>query len=162
NTLWDVRVGRFVYTQTNDPSTGDETIPSRLDLPANITTGAPPTFGSVQIIRTTGKATLSHYRAGLFGADHQTKIGVQVEKGEHHSPTVGPTGTRYVYNNGAPSQAISNDPSNTGGSFITSAAFASDTATVGDRVTISAGLRFDHARAISQDLHGVDLHGDET
>ena len=46
--------------------------------------------------------------------------------------------------------------------FITAAAFASDAITVGDRLTINAGVRFDHSRAISQDLHALDLEGHET
>src|SRR6185503_6058138 len=37
-----------------------------------------------------------------------------------------------------------------------------DAVTIGDRVTLNAGLRFDHTRAISQDLPAVDLHGNET
>ena len=46
--------------------------------------------------------------------------------------------------------------------FITAAAFASDAITVGDRLTINAGLRFDHSRAISQDLRALDAEGRET
>ena len=53
-------------------------------------------------------------------------------------------------------------PSNIGGMFITAAAFVSDAITVGDRLTINAGLRFDHSRAISQDLHALDAQGRET
>ena len=33
---------------------------------------------------------------------------------------------------------------------------------MGDRLTINAGLRFDHSRAISQDLHALDPEGRET
>ena len=47
-------------------------------------------------------------------------------------------------------------------SFITAAAFASDAITVGDRLTINAGVRFDHSRAISQDLPALDATGRET
>ena len=36
---------------------------------------------------------------------------------------------------------------------MTASAFATDAVTVGDRLTINAGVRFDHSRAISQDLH---------
>jgi hypothetical protein len=39
---------------------------------------------------------------------------------------------------------------------VTASAFASDAITLGDRLTISAGLRFDRSRASSQDLHAVD------
>jgi hypothetical protein len=46
--------------------------------------------------------------------------------------------------------------------FVTAGFFATDAITVGDRLTINAGLRFDHSRAISQDLPAVDLQGRET
>ena len=36
--------------------------------------------------------------------------------------------------------------------FVTLGLFASDAITIGDRLTINAGVRFDHSRAISQDL----------
>ena len=45
---------------------------------------------------------------------------------------------------------------------ITAAAFASDAITLGDRLTINAGVRFDHSRAISQDLPALDAQGRET
>ena len=45
---------------------------------------------------------------------------------------------------------------------VTASAFASDAITLGDRLTISAGLRFDRSRASSQDLHAVDAEGQET
>jgi TonB dependent receptor len=114
------------------------------------------------LIRTTAKATLSHYQRGLLAADHEWKVGTQFEKGEHYAPVVVPTGVRYVDNNGRPFQAISSDPSINGGQFITAAAFASDALTIGERLTINAGVRFDRSRAISQDLIAVDSAGRET
>ena len=138
-TVWDVRVGRFVYAREDDPSTGSRTTPSHFDRATNVSSGAPQTFGGLTLIRTTAKATLSHYRPSLLGADHQWKIGGQVEEGESYGPSIIPTGVRFVDDNGRPFQAISSDPSMTGGSFITAAAFASDAITVGDRLTVSAG-----------------------
>ena len=46
--------------------------------------------------------------------------------------------------------------------FITSAGFVSDAITLGDSLTINAGLRFDHSRAISQDMPVLDSRGRET
>ena len=159
STVWDVRVGRFVYAREDDPSTGNRTTPSRFDRATSVFSGAPQTFGGLTLIRTTAKATLNHYRPSLLGADHQWKIGGQIEKGEAYGPSIIPTGVRFVDDNGRPFQAISSDPSMTGGSFITAAAFASDAITVGDRLTISAGVRFDHSRAISQDLQRARSDG---
>ena len=162
NTLWDLRVGRFVYSRDDDPSTGDRTTPGRMDTGTGIFSGAPQTFGGLTLIRTTAKATISRYRAGLWGVDHQWKSGVQFEQGEHRSPSIIPTGVRYVDSNATPLQAISSAASNYGGLSRTSSAFVSDAVTLGDRLTINAGLRFDQSRAISQDLHSVDLQGRET
>ncbi|MEO7275759.1 MAG: TonB-dependent receptor [Vicinamibacterales bacterium] len=161
-TVWDVRVGRFVWAREDDPSTGNRTTPSRFDRATNLFSGAPQTFGGLTLMRTTAKATLTHYRPSLLRADHQWKIGTQVEQGESHGPSIIPTGVRFVDDNGLPFQAISSDPSLSGGLFLTAAAFASDAITVGDRLTIDAGVRFDHSRAISQNLRAIDPAGRET
>jgi hypothetical protein len=162
NTLWDVRVGRFVYLRHDDPSTGSFTTPSRFDQVTGVTSGAPQQFGGLTLIRTTAKATLNHYQRQLFGAAHAWKMGTEVEKGEHRQPIVFPTGTRYIDNNGQPFQSVSRAPANNGGQFITASLFVTDAVTIGDRLTVNAGVRFDHSRAISQDLPAVGLNGRET
>ena len=162
NTVWDVLVGRFVFDQKNNPSTGNRTIASHTDSATGVVSGAPPSFGSVTIKRTNAKATVSHYSAGFLGADHEWKAGMQVEKAGHHSINVIPTGVRYTERGGAPSQTFSADPASIGGQFVTGSAFASDGLTLGNRLTVNAGVRFDHNRAYSQDLPGVDLSGSET
>ena len=158
NTLWDVRLGRFAYTQRDEPSTGDPSIAGRIDS-SGVSSGAPSLIGGPTITRTTAKGGLSHYRPALMGGDHQWKTGVQIEKGDHHSVSVIPTGRRFVDILGQPSEVISSPPSHIGASFVTAAAFASDAVTVGDRLTINAGIRFDHHRAASQDLEAIDSYG---
>jgi len=167
NTLWNVRVGRFVYSRFDDSNSGNPATPSRFDRVTGVTSGAPtgqvPTVpGGLTLIRTTVKATLSQYRSALVGADHEWKIGTQIERGEHFQSAVIPGGTRFVDDNGQPFQAISAAASDSGGLFITTSAFASDALTIGNRLTINAGLRFDHSRAISQDIPAVDATGHET
>ena len=160
-TVWDVRVGRFVYVQKNAPATGERSVANHLDTLTNVISGGPQSFSELTLIRTTAKSTLNHYRAGLWGADHAWKMGLQLERGEHHSPVVVPTGVRYLDRNG-PFAAVFSEPSNTGGVFVTTGAFVTDAITVGDALTVNAGLRFDHSRAISQDLPRVDLQGQAT
>ena len=160
--MWDVRVGRFVYTQENTPSTGDFTAASRIDNATNVASGAPQAFSTVSIARTTAKATMSRYQAGWLGADHQWRIGGQVERGGHHATNVIPTGMRYVDVAGQAFRAISSAPSHAGAQFVNYSAFATDALTLGERVTINAGLRYDYTRAFSQDLSAVDLQGGET
>ena len=162
NTVWDVRVGRFVFTRKDDPSTGNMTTPSRFDRATGVFGGAPQTFGGLTLIRTTAKGTMNHYRPDLFGTDHEWRIGGQLEKGEHLLSSIIPNGVRFVDNNGQPFQAISSAPSLTGGTFITASGFVSDAVSVGNLLTINAGVRFDHSRAISQDLRALDAQGRET
>jgi Carboxypeptidase regulatory-like domain len=161
NTLWDVRAGRFVYDREDDPSTGNRTTAGRFDQVTNVSSGAPQTFGGSNIIRTTAKATVSRFRPGLWGADHQWKMGGQFDRGDHHVPSVIPTGVRFVDNGGQPFQAISRAPSHEGGVSLTASGFVADTITRGG-LTISAGLRFDHSRALIQDLQALDPEGRET
>src|SRR6185295_11403610 len=122
----------------------------------------PQQIGGLTLIRTSAKATLSHYQRRLLGANHALKMGMEIEKGEHRQPLVIPTGIRYVYDNGQPFQTISQAPSNNGGQFITTALFVTDGVTIGDQLTVNAGVRFDRARSISQDLHAVGFNGRET
>jgi Carboxypeptidase regulatory-like domain len=161
NTLWEVRAGRFVYPREDEPSTGHRTTASRFDQVTNVSSGAPQTFGGSTIVRTTAKATVSHFRSALWAADHQWKMGGQFDRGDHHITSVIPTGVRFVDNGGQPFQAVSRAPSHEGGVSLTASAFMADTITMGG-LTISAGLRFDHSRAIVQDLHALDAEGRET
>jgi hypothetical protein len=87
---------------------------------------------------------------------------MQIEKGEHRLASIIPTGVRYSDDPGGPFQSIAAAPSLTGGVFITSSAFVSDAVTVRNRLTVNAGIRYDHSRAISQDVAQLDLAGRET
>ena len=164
NTVWNVRVGRFVYTHEDEPNSGDWSLTGRLDTGTGVWSGAPASLSDLTLIRTTTKAVVSHFRPALFGADHQSRIGAQLERGEHHSAAVIPGGMRFVDIDSQPSEVISSPPSNIGGVFVTASAFASDAVTVKDWLTVSAGVRFDHSRAISQDLPTVDqfMHDTDT
>ena len=161
-TVWDLRVGRFAYSEHSRPGTGILTTPPRRDAVTGFQSGAPERFGNIVLGRSSAKATLSHYRPGMWGTDHEWKVGGQVESGGHHISSVAPTGQRFVDSNGEPSEKISKTPSHIGGRFVTAAAFVSDAVTVGERLTINAGLRFERNRAISQNLHRIDLDGRET
>ena len=129
-TVWDIRVGRFVYSQESPPTSGNRAAVNRVDALTSIMSGGPPSFSELTLIRTTVKSTINHYRPAWWGADHAWKAGVQIERGEHYSPLVIPTGVHYTDRNG-PFSATYANPSNTGGVFITTGAFVTDAITVG-------------------------------
>jgi hypothetical protein len=162
NTVWDVRVSRYSSLSETSPPSGDRTIPNRVDQPGNLWSQAPQTIGEVKHSRASAKVTASHYGPRLFGADHEWKVGAQLDRGEHRGHMVIPGGERQVYNGGVLQQRTLQDPTHSGGEFVTAAAFVSDTLRLGSRVTINGGIRFDHTRAISQDMHRLDANGDDT
>ena len=163
NTVWDVRVGRFVWSQENDPSTGNRTTASRFDRVTGVFSGraanlrrthAHPDDQSRRPSITISRAFSAPIISG--GSEGRSK------RASTTRPPIIPSGVRFVDDNGQPFQSIASSPSNGGGVFITAAAFASDAITVGNTLTINAGLRFDHSRAISQDLRALDAEGRET
>jgi hypothetical protein len=159
NTVWEARAGHFVYLEENRPASGNLRAVSRFDAATRTQSGAPFGFGNARLGRTTGKATLSHFRSGLWRADHELKAGTQVETGGHKVSTIIPTGERFIDIAGRPAQKIARAPSRIGGEFVTAAAFVSDTIRLGGDLTLSAGLRFEHNRAAHPELNGVDLDG---
>ena len=160
-TMWEARVGRFVYSADGPPAI-DTQKPSVLDTSTNSLSNAPQSFNGLTLIRTVAKATLNHYRAGVWGADHAWKMGVQVEHGSHETYVIIPTGVRFTNSGPNPISQTAADPSNTGAAFLTTGLFVTDAITIGDRLTLNAGLRYDRSRAISQDLPQVDGAGNAT
>ena len=160
--VWDLRVGRYVLNQLDDPSTGDRTTPNRRDLMTGISRGNVREMGGLKLDRITAKAVFNRYQPGWLGASHELKAGIQLARGEHRAPTVIPGGVRYVDSNGAPFQAEYRQPSIAGGRADMIALFVSDAIALNDRVTVNAGIRFDHSRASSQDVPELDSSGVET
>jgi len=161
-TMWEARVGRFLLRQDADPSSGDRTTPNHTDQITGISSGNTSQITTLHLDRVTAKGVLHRYQPDWLGTDHELKAGIQIERGEHRLLQILPGGVRYVDSNGAPFQAVFRAPSIAGGVFVTPAVFVSDTFTVTNRVTVDAGVRFDHARAINPDLPVVSVDGRET
>jgi hypothetical protein len=161
-TMWEARIGRFTLDQDGDPSSGDRTTPGHRDLVTGVSSVNALQIDGLMLDRLTTKALLHRFQTGGPGADHHFKFGTSFERGEHQLLRMFPGGVQYFDSNGSPSQAVYRDPSLTGGLFHTWAFFASDSATITDRITADAGIRFDHSRAISQDIPQVDAEGRET
>jgi hypothetical protein len=68
----------------------------------------------------------------------------------------------YTDNAGQPVQGAFRQPATSGGEFITTGLYVTDSVRFADRFTASLGLRFDHDLAISPDLPAHDAQGNET
>ena len=160
--VWDLRVGRYLFDQKDDPSTGDRTTANHRDVVTGVLSGNVREMGGLQLDRITAKAVFNRYQGAWLGANHELKAGIQLERGEHRSQTIIPGGVRYLDSNGAPSQAEFREPAVSGGRADMVALFASDSIALNDRVTVNAGVRFDHSRASSQEVPALDASGAET
>ena len=119
-------------------------------------------MGGLKLDRITAKAVFNRYQSAWLGANHELKAGIQLERGEHRAADHHP-GRRPVHRQQqAPFQAEYREPSIAGGRADMVALFASDSIALNDRVTLNAGIRFDHSRASSQDVPALDASGMET
>ena len=161
-TLFEARAGISAYYQYDDPWPDGLSGPSRSDQNSRTSSGAPPQIGEVTTRRLTAKVGFSRYVPSIARMAHEFKIGGDLDRGEHDSLRMIPFGERFVDRGGAPFQRFVNGPSVAGGVVISGAAFVQDRFTIGDLVTVDAGLRFDYSQAISQDLPARDANGVET
>ena len=161
-TMWEARAGRFTLNSDGLPSSGDYSTPPHRDLSTGISSANAGQLTGLMLDRMTAKAVLHRFVSGAAGTDHHFKVGTAFERGEHQLNKSIPGGMQFLDFNGGPRQVVLRAPSLTGGVFLTGALFASDSFTLNDRVTADAGVRFDHSRAISQDLPALDADGNET
>jgi hypothetical protein len=185
NTFYEVRVGGlYVPSDFADPNSGSLTIPWRLDGTRGINSCLSPDldvpcgspwFGTFKMGRTEVKAKLSHYAADFLGADHDFKFGVQHTRGFHSAVYGYPGGALYYdykYYDDAVYAYYNYEyynyyygyfraPFTYGGEFDNTGFFAEDVVTIGDRLTLNLGVRFDHTTATSQDLPAVGDLGEE-
>lgn len=162
NSMWDVRAGRYVWSQDISRVAGDLSAPGRRDLKSGIFSGAPQMVGELQQIRWTAKATFTYFLNNFHGVDHELKVGAQFDRAQHRSLSVLPTGVRFEDNPPSPSRAFLVGPSNAGGRVVSASVFATDSMRIGTRLTVTAGLRFDHSRGISPDIRRLDATGVDT
>ena len=83
--VWDLRVGRFLFDEQDDPSTGDRTTPNHRDLVTGISSGNVREMGGLKLDRITAKAVFNRYQSAWLGANHELRAGIQLERGEHRA-----------------------------------------------------------------------------
>ena len=161
NTLWDARLSGYYWSGKQVPNSG-YTSPAHLDLATGVWTGGSTGFGSGTESRTVAHGKLSHYATDFVGADHDFKFGVQFAHAGTEFLFGYPGGARYFDYYGEPYYALFREPYVYGGESRTLGVYAEDALTLGERLTLNLGLRFDHSRAISPDLEAFDAVGEKT
>ncbi len=90
-------------------------------------------------------AKVTHYTDNFLGAQHDFRFGVQFSRGVAFTPGtgIGPTGS-YMYHYAPYYYRVTQDPYQYGGINQDLGFFVDDSISIGDRLTINAGVRFDH------------------
>lgn len=157
-TFYEVGVSGF-YSPRDLSESNNPGVPGIADIDNGIRYGGYPWYDIFKQARTDVKAKVSHYASDWLGADHDFKFGVNYVDGSHsiHGGYVpGPNypGGVYYYINGdgTPYGILTGTTYNIGGQFKETAAYVEDVINVGNRVTVSAGVRMDRVRGLSQDV----------
>jgi len=90
-------------------------------------------------------AKVTHYTEKFLNAQHDFRFGVQFSRGVAFTPatSIGPTGS-YAYHYAPYYYRVTQDPYQYGGVSQDLGFFFDDSIKVGNRLTINAGVRFDH------------------
>jgi hypothetical protein len=155
STLITARVSGFVdLGYENRPFSGDYVTPIRFDQLTGIATGGVNQFGVSDLTRHGQSLKISHYRQGRVS--HEFRGGVQFEFAHLYDFRAFPSGVQYNDVGGRPDQATFRDPFVSGAAYTSQGVWAEDQITLGNRTTVSVGLRFDRIVADSPDLPAVD------
>jgi hypothetical protein len=161
NTFWDARVSGYYGTYTYVPVSGYVLSP-HLDVATGIWSGGSEGFGAGTESRTVAQGKLSHYATDFLRADHDFKFGVQFVDARTDNLWGYPGGAFYLDYYDEPYMAYFRQPYVYGGGSSSVGVYAEDTATIGDRLTLNLGLRYDYSRATSPDLEEFNAAGEKT
>jgi len=164
-TLLDVRYSGFYGSVTGYPSDPSEPLsqPRISHGETGLISGANYYWYFYDASRTTATAKLSHHADGFLGAQQDFSFGVQYNQAGVNG-VYGYNDFIYTYLDGGKLYGYGN-VRNTFGYAATArnlGAFVDDSIRLGSRVTLNAGVRFDHSKAFSPEQSAVDDLGNPT
>lgn len=148
NTLLEFRYAGWWADDIHDSPTGSFDEPFIDYTPPG---GGPPTYSGGVVYpwdyitwSQQFKAKATHYTEDFLNAQHEFKFGVQIARGDAGTAvTAGPNST-YTYHYYGYYYKVAQAPYVYGGISWDTGFFVDDTVTIGDRLTLNLGVRFDH------------------
>jgi len=135
----DKRFRMPIYASLDDPT--------HYDLLTAVTSNAPWWPFEGRHTRFEANAKLSYFAEDFLGGNHEFKIGAQFNRGGHHQICDYSGGRHYYDYGGEPYLRYDHQPFYYGGQVDDTAVFIDDSWTLGDRLTLNLGLRYDHINA---------------
>jgi hypothetical protein len=118
-----------------------------LDDATGVLSNAPSWSGKWDINTHQVNAGFSHFAEDFLGADHDFKIGIQYNRGSLEAMGGYPGGGYYVDYYGEPYYLYVQQQYSYGGIVDKIGTFLDDSVSIGSRLTVNFGLRFDHQKA---------------
>jgi len=143
------------------PLTGDYVTPNHTDNLTGLSTQGAQQIGRTVVRRDQQAVKLERYVARA-GITHTLRTGLQFEEVNDLRQTTWPSNVQYYDFGGAPDYALFRDPSVQGAAYTTQGIWGEDQLTLGSRVTLDLGIRFDRMHAVSNDLAAINFQLEET
>lgn len=126
------------------------------DGATGVSSGGAYFSGGAEQARTAVNGKLSHYATDFIGGDHDFKFGIQYVNGNSQGHYGYTNNIAYYTYYGEPYYAYFGERYDYGGQFLNTGLFAEEMMTIGDRVTVQIGLRYDRINAKVQDINQKD------
>ena len=156
STFYDVRISGFYAPADKATINGDPSLSHVNDGATGVSSGGAYFSGGAEQARTAVNGKLSHYATGFLGGDHDFKFGIQYVNGWSQGHYGYTSNIAYYTYYGEPYYAYFGELYNYGGQFLNTGLFVEDMMTIGDRVTVQIGLRYDRIDAKVQDIDQKD------
>jgi hypothetical protein len=159
-TMLDVAGGGVYVRKTNTAVSGDLDTPAHFDLATGITAvnWASPNMSDYQN-KTNVNAKLAHTATDFLKGTHEFKFGIQtapwntaIARGAYAS------GTKFYDLGGKPYYIVVQEPYARGARIRTAGVFAQDDLTIGNRVVLNLGIRYDHTKGDVPEMAQLNAH----
>jgi len=159
NSAWvDLKYAGYIADKDYLPQNGDMETPTRWEpwTDESVTGGLAYKAWLWDVSRHQAHANLSYFAEDFLGGDHEFKIGAQYYRGDSRYP-IGYIGERMYYVwYGDPWYMYEQEVYYVGGVVDSFAAFVDDSWSIGDRLTLNLGFRFDYSNGFVPELPVMD------
>ncbi len=155
NTALTVRAGGVWGRYPRTSLIGDLTTPRRTDNLSGIASQGANQISHPSYRRDSQQVKLERYIARPR-VTHTVRGGFQHERSYFRSRSSFPSGVQYYDLGGVPDYGLFQDPSVNAGAATRIGAWGENQMTIGDRLTVTLGLRFDHLVGTSPDEEAID------
>jgi len=154
-TLNDTPYGDIAFGPNLKHDSVSLTTPGRTDLLTGVASVNSGPADAIQSRRDDFAVKLNHYISGSR-LSHNVRLGVQAARNRAFTQQVRPGGVEYQDQNGAPFQANFTPPSSDASRYVAQGFWAENEMTLGQRLTITPGVRIDRMKASSPDAPVID------